>query len=201
MLPMWMYNALSLLCVSLGVLLLTLALLWGLGIVVAQLLRQLGAWPAFVKFVRAYRGDVRRALEDYNYVQRRLDDALKHIDTLYRGYVHILPKLHAIDFSNVTSVEVIVGDQDHGPLIDLIMHKILPTPAYTPYLRLRAAARASKLPACVVVRISQEYYQKYGASIPEVVSAWAELQVSMRRLRPARSTLFLVIEEEAEKNS
>lgn len=56
MLPMWTYNALSLLCVSLGVLLLTLALVWVMSVVVAQLLRQLGAWPAFVKFVRAYRG-------------------------------------------------------------------------------------------------------------------------------------------------
>jgi hypothetical protein len=83
------------------------------------------------------------------------------------------------------------------------MRKILPTPAYmdTPYLRLRVAARDSKLPACVVVRISREYYEKYGATISEVVSAWAELQASMLWPKPQRSTLFLVIEEDEEKNS
>ena len=120
--------------------------------------------------------------------------------------MHILPKLHAIDFSNSTSVEVIAGDQHHWPLIDLVVRELIgfsssENTQASPYLRLWALAKASKLPACVVVRISREYYEKYGATIPEVVGAWAELQASTLWPKPPRSTLFLVIEEEAEKNS
>lgn len=120
--------------------------------------------------------------------------------------MHILPKLHAIDFSNSTSVEVLVGDQDHAPLIDLVVKSLLgfsssENTQATPYVRLRALAKASKLPVYLVVRISREYYEKYGATIPEVVGAWAELQASMLWPKSQRSTLFLVIEEYEEKNS
>ncbi len=57
----------------------------------------------------------------------------------------------------------------------------------------------------ILVRISREYYQKYGATIPEVVGAWIEVQQFLLFGRvpslPRPSTLFLVIEEDAEKNS